>query len=145
MKEIYKNIRRKKDGSFVVEKEGYPYHIPDNEEFAEEYKMINEYIAENPSAVSEYVEPVMLTEEEIFEKMTTEEKSSYIRKKRDNLINNADVLLLKYEEQVELSIITQDDKYRLALLQYKEDLRNIPEPKGFPENVVWPELPVKEE
>ena len=55
------------------------------------------------------------------------------------------MLLLKYEEQVELSIITQDDKYRLALLQYKEDLRNIPEQKGFPENVVWPELPVKEE
>lgn len=141
MNDIYKNIRRKKDGSFVVEKEGYPYHIPDNEEFAEEYKMINEYVTENPSEVSEYIEPVMLTEEEIFEKMTTEEKSSCIRKKRDNLINNADVLLLKYEEQVELSVITQDDKYRLALLQYKEDLRNIPEQKEFPENVIWPELP----
>lgn len=145
MNDIYKNIRRKKDGSFVVAKEGYPYHIPDNEEFAEEYKMINEYVTENPSEVSEYIEPVMLTEEEIFEKMTTEEKSSYIRKKRDNLINNADVLLLKYEEQVELSVITQDDKYRLALLQYKEDLRNIPGQEGFPDKVLWPELPIKEE
>lgn len=141
MKEIYKNIRRKKDGSFVVEKEGYPYHIPDNEEFAEEYKMINEYVTENPSEVSEYIEPVMLTEEEIFEKMTTEEKEKYIRDKRDNLINSADTILLKYQEQVELGIIDEDNEYRLALLQYKENLRNIPEQKEFPENVIWPELP----
>lgn len=144
MKEIYKNIRRKKDGSFIVEKEGYPYHIPDNEEFAEEYKMINEYIAENPSAVSEHIEPVMLTEEEMFNRMSLEEKASYIRNKRNYLINDADIMLLKYGEQVELGIIDEDNEYRLVLLQYKENLRNIPEQKGFPENVVWPELPVKE-
>lgn len=141
MKEIYKNIRRKKDGSFVVEKEGYPYHIPDNEEFAEEYKMINEYVTENPSEVSEYIEPVMLTEEEIFQELTIEEKEKYIRDKRDNLINSADTILLKYQEQVELGIIDEDNEYRLALLQYKENLRNIPEQKEFPENVIWPELP----
>lgn len=66
-----------------------------------------------------------------------------VRYERDKLLDEADIILLKYQEQVELGVITQDDKYRLALLQYKESLRNIPEQEGFPENVVWPELPAR--
>lgn len=88
---------------------------------------------------------VTKSEDEIFAEMSAKEKSNYIRSKRNNLINDADVMLLKYQEQVELGIAVQDDTYKLALLQYKENLRNIPEQKGFPENVVWPELPIKEE
>lgn len=82
---------------------------------------------------------------EIFSEMTFEEKERFIRSKRDNLINEADILLLKYQEQVELGIKKQDDTYRLALLQYKEDLRNVPEQAGFPENVEYPELPKYED
>lgn len=85
------------------------------------------------------------TAEEIFSEKNEEEKAAYIRMQRDSLINEADTILLKYQEQVELGITVQDDTYKLALLQYKENLRNIPEQKGFPENVVWPELPIKEE
>lgn len=81
------------------------------------------------------------TESELFQELTIEEKEKYIRDKRDNLINSADTILLKYQEQVELGIIDEDNEYRLALLQYKENLRNIPEQKGFPENVIWQELP----
>ena len=83
------------------------------------------------------------SQDEIFNEMTLEQKGNFIRNKRDNLINEADILLLKYQEQVELGVINVDDDYRLALLQYKEDLRNVPEQAGFPENVVWPEIPAR--
>ena len=81
------------------------------------------------------------SQDEIFNEMTLEQKGNFIRSKRDALINEADILLIKYQEKVELGVINVDDDYRLALLQYKEDLRNVPEQAGFPENVVWPELP----
>ena len=82
------------------------------------------------------------SQDEIFNEMTLEQKGNFIRSKRDNLINEADILLIKYQEQVELGIKKQDDTYRLALLQYKEDLRNVPEQAGFPENVIWSEMPI---
>lgn len=82
------------------------------------------------------------TQDEIFNEMTLEQKGNFIRNKRDNLINEADILLIKYQEQVELGLKKQDDTYRLALLQYKEDLRNVPEQAGFPEHVIWSEIPI---
>lgn len=82
------------------------------------------------------------SQEELFNEMTLEQKENFIRSKRDNLINEADILLLKYQEQVELGVINADDDYRLALLEYKECLRNVPEQAGFPENVVWSEMPI---
>ena len=86
---------------------------------------------------------IQKSQDEIFNEMNLEEKESFIRNKRDNLINEADILLLKYQEQVELGVINADDDYRLSLLQYKETLRNVPEQAGFPMNVVWPELPAR--
>lgn len=80
------------------------------------------------------------SQDEIFNEMTLEQKGNFIRNKRDNLINEADILLIKYQEQVELGVINADDDYRLSLLQYKENLRNVPEQAGFPEHVVWPEI-----
>lgn len=82
------------------------------------------------------------SQEELFNEMTLEQKENFIRSKRDALINEADILLIKYQEQVELGVINVDDDYRLALLQYKEDLRNVPEQAGFPENVIWSEMPI---
>lgn len=81
-------------------------------------------------------------QDEIFSEMDLDEKANFIRNKRDNLINEADILLIKYQEQVELGLKKQDDTYRLALLQYKEDLRNVPEQAGFPEHVIWSEIPI---
>lgn len=82
-------------------------------------------------------------QDEIFNEMTPEEKENFIRSKRDNLINEADILLIKYQEQVELGVVEQDDTYRLALLEYKECLRNVPAQAGFPANVEWPEIPAR--
>lgn len=55
---MYKNIQKRADGSYVVEKQGMPYHIPNEGEFAEEYEFINKYAAAYPEEVAEYVEPV---------------------------------------------------------------------------------------
>ena len=82
------------------------------------------------------------SQDEIFNEMTFEEKERFIRNKRDNLINEADILLIKYQEQVELGIISANETYRLGLLQYKQALRDIPEHAGFPENVIWAEIPI---
>ena len=84
---------------------------------------------------------IQKSQDEIFNEMTLEQKEIFIRSKRDNLINEADILLIKYQEQVELGIITANETYRLGLLQYKQALRDIPEQKAFPENVEYPKLP----
>ena len=82
------------------------------------------------------------SQEELFNEMTLEQKGNFIRSKRDALINEADILLIKYQEQVEIGIITANETYRLGLLQYKQALRDIPEQAGFPENVIWSEMPI---
>lgn len=137
MNKIYKNIQKKEDGSFIVEKDGFPYHIPNNEEFKKEYDLINKYIQDNPDACSDYIEPVQYP--------TLEEKAEIERYKRNQLLNEVDTLLLKYTEQVELGVITANDTYRLDLLKYKQALRDIPEHAEFPENVEFPELPKYED
>lgn len=85
------------------------------------------------------------SQDEIFNEMTLEQKGNFIRNKRDNLINEADILLIKYQEQVELGIVSENKNYYTNLLQYKQDLRDIPEQKAFPENVEYPELPKYED
>lgn len=56
---VYKNIQKKADGSYVLEKNGMLYHVPNNGEFAEEYEFINKYAEAYPEEVTEYQEPVV--------------------------------------------------------------------------------------
>lgn len=56
---MYRNIQKKADGSFVLEKNGYPYHLPNTDEFKEEYEFVEKYAAAYPEEVAEYVEPVV--------------------------------------------------------------------------------------
>lgn len=55
---MYKNIQRRSDGSYVVEKQGMPYHIPNEGEFLEEYEFIDKYAVAYPEEVADYIEPV---------------------------------------------------------------------------------------
>lgn len=125
------NIKRKNDGTFIVDYNGMPYHIISKME--SEYTAVSEYVKQNPEKCTEYIEPVYVP--------TQKEKEDMVRMKRDSLIQEADIMLLKYAEQVELGIITANETYRLDLLEYKQALRDIPEQKAFPENVEYPELP----
>lgn len=135
IEKVYKNIKRKQDGSFVVIKNQYPYHIPNNDEFKEEYSLILNYITEYPDKITDYIE----------EDINIEDAAILIRNYRNILLEEADTLLLKYQEQTELGIIEVNENYRLAILMYKEKLRNIPEQNGFPENIEYPVLPKYED
>lgn len=55
----YKNIQKKADGSYVLDKNGMPYHVPNKDEFAEEYEFINKYAEAYPEEITEYQEPVI--------------------------------------------------------------------------------------
>lgn len=125
------NIKRKNDNTFIVDYNGMPYHIIP--EMEDEYEAVKEFVKLNPDACTDYVEPIY--------EPTQKEKEDMVRVKRDSLIQEADIMLLKYAEQVELGIITANETYRLDLLEYKQALRDIPEQKAFPENVEYPELP----
>ena len=130
---MFENIRRLDDNSYMIEKNGYDYHVINKDFYAEEYKAVDKFAKENPELVKKYVANVYVP--------TTEDLAEEIRAKRDILLEQADKLLLRYEEELEIGIIEQNDTYRKALLRYKYDLRNIPQQEGFPENVEWPEIP----
>lgn len=132
MEEI-SNIEIKNDGSYIVIKNNMPYHIPNNEEYMQEYENIKKYISENNIEVSEY--------KEIEYNIIDTNSEEFIRIKRDNLLKEADIILLKYQEQAALGIIKENQEYYNALLQYKQNLRDITKQIDFPENVIWPVMP----
>lgn len=76
--------------------------------------------------------------------VTVNENLSFsIRADRDVLLTRADGASIKHREQVDLGT-TPDlttEQYKL-LLQYKQDLRDIPEQPGFPQSIVWPTWPL---
>lgn len=125
-------IKEKDDGSYIVIKNDIPYHIPNNDEYRQEYDAVTEYISENNLEIDRYISEIYKVTETNIEKD--------IRSKRDYLLSQADILLIKYNEQVELGIITANETYRLDLLRYKQALRDIPKQVGFPNDVVYPTL-----
>lgn len=130
---MFENIRRLDDGSYMIEKDGYDYHVINKDIYVEEYEAVDKFAKENPELVKKYVANVYVP--------TIEELAEQIRSKRDYLLEQADKLLIRYEEELEIGVIGPNDTYRKALLKYKYDLRNIPQQEGFPENVVFPEVP----
>lgn len=126
-------IEQHDDGSYIVIKNNNPYHIPDNDEYRQEYNALKEYIQNNNIQVDAYIPKVF--------KVIDDNSEEYIRRKRDMLLNKADIILMKYEEQVSLNIIQENNEYYNALLQYKQNLRDITKQIDFPENVIWPVLP----
>lgn len=126
-------IEQHNDGSYIVIKNNTPYHIPDNDEYRQEYNALKEYIQNNNIQVDAYIPKVF--------KVIDDNSEEYIRRKRDMLLNKADIILMKYEEQVSLNIIQENNEYYNALLQYKQTLRDITKQIDFPENVIWPVLP----
>ena len=59
-------IKRTADNSYVIDKNGLPYHIPNEGEFADEWAEINAYAEAHPEEVI-LEEPYVPTEEEIAE------------------------------------------------------------------------------
>lgn len=61
----YGAVTRRADGSYVIYKGGVPYHVPDTEEFAEEFAAVSAYAAEHPDEVTEEPAPPEPTFEEL--------------------------------------------------------------------------------
>lgn len=71
------------------------------------------------------------------------EKAEKIRRIRNKKIEEIQWRTQRYTEQVSMGVKTTDNKENYeAVLKYIQELRDIPEQKEFPENVLWPELAV---
>lgn len=56
-------IIKRKDGSFVIEKNGFPYHVP--KDWAEEWNNVNAYIKDHPDDVTDEPSPPEPTLDEL--------------------------------------------------------------------------------
>jgi hypothetical protein len=72
-----------------------------------------------------------LSKEEI--DIKNDKQAKIVRKQRDNLLLETDWHIIKSIE----TGIPKNDKW----VQYRQDLRNLPDQEGFPWNVVWPTQP----
>jgi len=63
-----------------------------------------------------------------------------IRNKRDEIINNLSWRLERYERQFPLGETDDNDDWYVETLQYIQNLRDIPQQEGFPDEIVWPTL-----
>lgn len=136
------NIKKKNDGSFIVNYNNMPYHISNSDEMLEKYNWLTEYAKENPNKINYYIEHQEPTEEEMLAEITEEERANYHRAKRDSLINKEIWKLQRHEQEKALSLpTTLTDEQYLTILQYIQLLRDIPQQEGFPNTVVYPELP----
>lgn len=99
---MYRNIQKRADGSFVLEKNGFPYHLPNTDEFKEEYEFVEKYAAAYPEEVSDYVEPVIET-------VPVDERVVYLRE----LEKEADSL----SQDILADIATDEDKARFKELR----------------------------
>ncbi len=100
---MYKNIQRKSDGSFVLEKNGYPYHLPNTDEFKEEYEFVEKYAAAYPEEVAEYVEPVVEQPAPVDERVV---RLKELEKEADSLF-----------QDITADIASDDDKSRFKELR----------------------------
>lgn len=53
----FENIVRRLDGSYVIDKNGYPFHVPNEGEWQSLWAEVDEYAALNPGEVTEEVPP----------------------------------------------------------------------------------------
>lgn len=59
-----KNITRRDDGSFVITRQGCPYHVPNSAEFVDLYEEVSAYAEEHPENVTEESPFHVLSDEE---------------------------------------------------------------------------------
>ena len=75
-----------------------------------------------------------------------EQTAAEVRAERDKRIDAVRWRIERYQTQAAADLPTTDtaEQYQ-ALLIYVQALRDVPEQDGFPDNIVWPEIEVKEE
>lgn len=63
-----------------------------------------------------------------------------IRNRRDEIIDNLSWRLERYERQFPLGETDDNDDWYVQTLQYIQNLRDVPQQEGFPNEIVWPTL-----
>jgi hypothetical protein len=120
MKDYKQIIHRIADDSYVITKNGMPYHVyPYAAAFAELWDEVFAYAEAHPECVTEeqpYVPPVP----------TTEELAASVRVKRDRRIAETDYLVIPDYP------ISQDKLEEIKV--YRQALRDLPQQPGFPWN-----------
>lgn len=113
-------IHRTFDDSYVITKNGFPYHVyPYAAEFAEEWDAVFAYAEAHPEMVTEeqpYVPPVP----------TTEELAASVRAERNKRLALTDHLVMPDYP------ISQEKLEEIKV--YRQALRDLPEQLGFPWN-----------
>lgn len=111
-------IHRTIDDSYVITKNGMPYHVyPYAVEFAEEWDAVFTYAEAHPEMVTEeqpYVPPVP----------TLEELAASVRAERDRRITATDYLVMP-------DYPISQDKFE-DIKVYRQALRDLPQQPGFP-------------
>lgn len=125
-------IHRTIDDSYVITKNGMPYHVyPYSAEFSEEWDAVLAYAEAHPECVTEeqpYVAPTP----------TQEELAASIRAERDRRITATDYLVMP-------DYPLDTDKLE-EIKAYRQALRDIPQQPGFPwggpddPECTWPSL-----
>lgn len=93
-------------------------------------------ICANTYSNGEFYRKDTRTEDEIKEGLSRE-----VRLKRDKLLLDAEASLIRYDSQVRLGIIKEDEAFLMSLLRYMQELRDIPQKDCFPYKTVFPKYP----
>lgn len=132
---VFKDIQLKKDGSYVCEYNGAPYHIPNGYGYEDKWAEVTAHLLIYPEDVREYEEPV-------HEPLTGILKTNYTRHLRNIRIEKIEKAINRYLSQEKAGLPTTDtEEWYYEALLYLEELRHVPEQEGFPDNVIWPEHP----
>lgn len=125
-------IHRTADDSYVIKKNGFPYHVyPYAAEFAEEWDAVFAYAEDHPECVTEeqpYVAPTP----------TQEELAASIRAERNKRLALTDHFVMPDYP------ISQDKLEEIKA--YRQALRDLPQQPGFPwggpddPECTWPSL-----
>lgn len=126
----YTRIFRRADGSFIVEKNGIPRHVPNVPPWDREWREISVYARQNPGMVE--------NEKKAQGTVSADELFIQLRRSRNAKLASSDYLLISdYPLSVEK---------RADVLAYRQALRDLPAQEGAPwdgggEATPWPELP----
>ena len=127
---MYDKIYICEDDSYIVEKNGLPYHIYNGGDYADEYCQLVKYIADNNIQVDRYMNTPLDIDMN---------KQEVLLSERASLLETMDRRVRRYKEQEELGI-PNDDTYEcyLAMLRYKQYLRDITKDPNFPNIEIKP-------
>lgn len=85
--------------------------------------------------------PEPIGDDDEYGKPTTEQLAATARAERDRLIESFRWRVERHNDELALGI--EPTEPLEPLLQYVQDLRDVPQQAGFPEIVEWPEIPTE--